>query len=261
MSANAFLDACGFTPTAGGTGTWTVSAAIQGYRTPASAGAVNGAVYSYRAQSGDLTQWEEGFGTYTTSGTTLTRTVTASTNAGSAVNFTAAPNIYITALTQDLLCAGTSRSANTVLAAPNGSAGAPSFRALVAADLPFQAGALSSSLGANLALNNTGAFFDVVSVAQGSTGTWFVCATVSCQDSAGAARFDARLWDGTTTYATASNTSGGASFLCAITLCAIVTSPAGNLRISAHDANSTNGAAVAVSGGVGGCNITAFRIA
>jgi hypothetical protein len=103
MTATAFLDACGFIPTAGGTATWTVSAAITGYQTPAAAGAVNAAVYSYRAQSSDLSQWEEGYGTYTASGTTLTRTVTAnSLGTTAAVNFSAAPNVYITALSQDL---------------------------------------------------------------------------------------------------------------------------------------------------------------
>jgi hypothetical protein len=104
MTAQAFLDACGFIPASGGTASFVVSAAITGYQTPASAGAVNGTVYSYRAESADKTQWEEGFGTYTVSSTTLARsTVTANSSGGtSAINFSAAPNVFITALSADL---------------------------------------------------------------------------------------------------------------------------------------------------------------
>ena len=91
-----FVNACVFTAASGGTGTFTVSAAVTGWQTPAQAGAVDGASYRYRAYSSDLTEWEIGTGTYTASGTTLTRTVTASSNAGSAVNFTAAPSVALT---------------------------------------------------------------------------------------------------------------------------------------------------------------------
>lgn len=103
MSATGFLDACGFFPAAGGTADLVVSAAITGYQTPSSAGAVNGAVYSYRAQSSDLSQWEIGFGTYTTGTTTLARTTVVASSTGSKVNFSAPPSVYITALTADLL--------------------------------------------------------------------------------------------------------------------------------------------------------------
>lgn len=133
MSAGGYLDACGFNPVSNGTGNFVVSAAITGYQTPASAGAVNGTVYSYRAESADKSQWEEGFGAYTVSGTTLARsTITANSSGGStAINFTSAPNVYITALSADLanaslLIAGTlpdARLSNTIAAGgPTGSA-------------------------------------------------------------------------------------------------------------------------------------------
>src|SRR5271154_5374170 len=104
MSANSYLDACGFNPTSSGTGNFVVSASITGYQTPASAGAVNSTIYSYRAESSDKTQWEEGFGAYTVSSTTLARsTITANSSGGtSAISFTAAPNVFITALSRDL---------------------------------------------------------------------------------------------------------------------------------------------------------------
>lgn len=106
MSATGFLDACGFNPASGGTGDFVVSAAVTGYQTPASAGATNGAVYSYRAQSSDLSQWEIGYGAYATGTTTLARTTVVASSTGSKVNFSAPPSVYITALTGDLGNAG-----------------------------------------------------------------------------------------------------------------------------------------------------------
>lgn len=105
MSATGFVDACGFIPTAGGTGNFVASAAIQGYQLPATAGATNGTVYSYRAESSDKSQWEEGFGADSVAGSvhTITRsTITANSSGGTtAINFTVAPNVFITALSAD----------------------------------------------------------------------------------------------------------------------------------------------------------------
>lgn len=103
MSATGFLDACGFNPASGGTGDFVVSAAITGYQTPAGAGAVNGTIYSYRAQSTDLSQWEVGFGAYTSGTTTLARTTVVASSTGSKVNFSAPPSVYVTALSADIL--------------------------------------------------------------------------------------------------------------------------------------------------------------
>ena len=102
MPAGGFLDACGFYATAGGTGDFVVSSAAIGYQTPASASAVNGLVYSYRAQSSDLSQWEIGFGAYATGTTTLARTTVVASSTGSKINFSAPPSVYVTALSADL---------------------------------------------------------------------------------------------------------------------------------------------------------------
>lgn len=103
MSATGYLDACGFIPASSGAGNFVVSSAITGYQTPASAGAVNSTVYSYRAESADKSQWEEGYGAYTVSTTTLARsTITANSSGGtSAINFSAAPNVFIVGLSAD----------------------------------------------------------------------------------------------------------------------------------------------------------------
>lgn len=91
-----------FTPTSGGTGTWTVSAAVTGYMTPAQAGAVNATTYYYGAENSTKTEWEIGLGTYTVSGTTLARTtVLYSSNSNAAVNFTNPPNVFVTLLAEN----------------------------------------------------------------------------------------------------------------------------------------------------------------
>ncbi len=97
MATLKFLDRCQFLTVTTGTTDWAVGAAVTGYQTPALAGAANGDTFHYFAQSGDLTQWEVGLGTYSTSGPTLARTtVLFSSNSGSKVSFTAGPQIAAT---------------------------------------------------------------------------------------------------------------------------------------------------------------------
>lgn len=96
------LNRCVFNPVAGGTTDFAVSTAVTGYLTPAQAGAQNGFAYHYVAQSANLQQWEIGIGTYSTSGPTLARsTVILSSNSNSKVNFTSAPQVFITATAED----------------------------------------------------------------------------------------------------------------------------------------------------------------
>lgn len=103
MSAGSFLDVCGFNPVSAGLGDFVVNAAIQGYLTPAGAGAGNTVVYSYRAENSSKTEWENGFGAYTVGSVTLARSTIVFSSTGAKVNFTAQPNVYITALTADLV--------------------------------------------------------------------------------------------------------------------------------------------------------------
>src|SRR6516225_8059824 len=104
MAVINFADVVKFTAASSGTGDFVVSAAVTGFQTPAAAGMVNGATYRYRAESADLSQWEVGYGVYTSGTVTLARTtVLFSTNANAKVSFTAAPQVGIVYLAEDAM--------------------------------------------------------------------------------------------------------------------------------------------------------------
>lgn len=89
------------TTTTTGTGTITLGSAVTGYLSFASAGVVNGDTVSYGITDGN--NKETGTGTYTSSGTTLSRTVTTSTNSNSAINLSGSAQVFLTARAQDIL--------------------------------------------------------------------------------------------------------------------------------------------------------------
>lgn len=99
---SSLLDVCRFNPTLGGTTDWTYSSAVTGYQSPAAAGVITGAVYSYRAESSDLSQWEIGFGAY--SGGVFARTTVLFNSAGTTakINFSTVPQVAVVALAEDL---------------------------------------------------------------------------------------------------------------------------------------------------------------
>lgn len=109
----AFLDLCRFVASAGGTTDWTYSSTVSPYISPTAAGAVNSRVYKVRAESADLTQWEVSEGAYNSAGAgSFARTTvlynsagtgTLQSGAGTKINFTLAPQVWVVASKRDLL--------------------------------------------------------------------------------------------------------------------------------------------------------------
>ena len=122
---------------------------------------------------------------------------------------------------------------------------------------------ITASLGADVNLNNTGSYFDGPSIAQGTSGTWFVSGTVTMSEASASPVFDVKLWDGTTVIASTKfygASSGGQNYT--VSLSGYIAAPAGNLRISVKDETSTGGKIVYnASGNSKDSTITAFRIA
>lgn len=83
------------TTTSTGTGSVTLAGAVTGFQTFAAIGNANTTYYTIAGQG--TGEWEVGIGTYTSSGTSLSRdTVLASSNSGSLVNFSSG--------TKDVFC-------------------------------------------------------------------------------------------------------------------------------------------------------------
>jgi hypothetical protein len=82
------------TTTTTGTGTVTLAGAVSGFQTFSAVGDGNSTYYTIAGGS----EWEVGIGTYTASGTTLSRTtVISSSNSGSLVTFSAGTkNVFVT---------------------------------------------------------------------------------------------------------------------------------------------------------------------
>lgn len=115
---------------------------------------------------------------------------------------------------------------------------------------------LSNSLSSDRVLNNVTTYFDGPSVAQGTSGVWLACGTVTVADSAGVASMVARLSDGTTVVAAAESQTPGAGALLSMPLSGIFTSPSSNIRIQVLDRTNTTGKIVATNNSTGALEST-----
>ena len=119
---------------------------------------------------------------------------------------------------------------------------------------------ITNSLSGDVSLANTALYYDGPSVAQGTSGTWFVSGTITVSTAAIANVF-AKLWDGTSVIATAAITTIAGNNT-TISLSGYIASPVGNLRISARDSTAATGTIVFNGTGLSkDSTITAIRIA
>ena len=108
------------TTTTTGTGTVTLAGAVTGFQSFAAVGNGNTTFYTIADSSGS--NWEIGIGTYTSSGTTLSRdTVLSSSNSGSLVNFGAGTkNVFVTFPASSTLFALNNQTITSSYAIPTG---------------------------------------------------------------------------------------------------------------------------------------------
>jgi hypothetical protein len=135
------------TGTANTTVSFTLSGSVTGFKS-FTAGVGNGNT-TYYAATDTSGNWETGLGTFSTTGPTLTRTtVYESSNSNLAVTFSGTVTVFVSYVASRAVfedSAGNlvitpsnfeSQTANTALAAPDGSNGVPTFRNLQLTDLP-----------------------------------------------------------------------------------------------------------------------------
>ncbi len=94
-----------FNAVSAGTGSFVVASAVSGWLTPAAAGVTDGTLVQYVAQSrSDVTQWEYGVSTTSSSGTTVVRApLRSSAGVATACNFTQAPIVAFGVLSESVV--------------------------------------------------------------------------------------------------------------------------------------------------------------
>lgn len=118
-----------------------------------------------------------------------------------------------------------------------------------------------NSLAAIVALSATATYFDGPSTAQGTSGTWLATGQVTLNDTTGAAEFVCKLWDGTTVINSSYGRSGAVSAGVEVALSGIISSPAGNIKISCRDITTTTGQILPnISGNSKDSTLTVLRI-
>ena len=127
------------TTTTTGTGTVTLLGASTGFQSFAAVGNGNTTYYTIAGQTGS--EWEVGIGTYTSAGTTLSRTtVLASSNSGSLVTFSAGTKDVFVTYPAGYAVASTNVGTSGQILTSNGTGLAPTFQTSTAAAKGFAVG-------------------------------------------------------------------------------------------------------------------------
>jgi hypothetical protein len=124
------------TTTTTGTGTVTLLGASTGFQSFSAIGNANTTYYTIAGQSGN--EWEVGIGTYTASGTTLSRdTVLSSSNSGSLVSFSAGTKDVFVTYPSGYAVASTNVGTSGQVLTSNGTGVAPTFQTSTAASKSY----------------------------------------------------------------------------------------------------------------------------
>jgi len=127
----------------------------------------------------------------------------------------------------------------------------------------FDADEITNALGANVNMTATGSYYTGPTIAQGTSGTWWVSGSVTAINTGGGDNVNVRLWDGTNVIASTSVAlvSISGAYRANVHLSGIAASPMGNLRISVSPVSRTDGAiAFNQSGNSKDSTISAIRI-
>ena len=158
-----------------GTGTITLGSAEDGYQSFADAGVANADVVRYVIEDGS--NWEIGTGTYTATGTTLSRTVSESSNSDAAINLSGSATVFIGATAEDipaLYAANPSSATDPVASGSNAvaigkSASASGSSGFAAGNAAAASGTNSVALGrANTASGQNAFSFGFLNTASGT---------------------------------------------------------------------------------------------
>ena len=128
MASLVLADRVKETTTTTGTGTVTLLGASTGFQSFSAIGNSNSTYYTIVGQTG--TEWEVGIGTYTSSGTTLSRsTVLASSNAGALVSFSAGTkDVFVTQPAETTTVSSNNPGTSGYILTSNGTGVAPSWQ-------------------------------------------------------------------------------------------------------------------------------------